>query len=126
MSAFYLTLVIVSLICLAIGWAIGNNSANKDKEKIDEEMEFLEETNNLITTEEINLINAESNLNILVDIELGKLEAAKNSLIETLNQYYKKTTESISDNLATDAEKDFIDKVENLAKADKNIQKVIR
>jgi hypothetical protein len=126
MSAFYLALAIVSLICLAIGWAVGNNSAHKAKEKNVEEMEFLEETNNLITTEDINLINAENNLALLLDIELGKLDNAKNSLIEILNQYYKATSESISDNLATEAEKDFIDKIERLAKADKNIQKVVR
>jgi hypothetical protein len=125
MNAFYLALIIVALISLAIGWAIGNNSAHKDKEKADEEMEFLEETNNLITTEDINLINAENSLSILIDIELGKIGAAKNTLIETLNQYYKTTTESISDDLATEAEKDFISKLKNLSKADKNIQKVI-
>ena len=130
MSEFYIALIIVAFIATAIGWTIGwttgNSDADKEKGKIDEEMEFLEETNNLITTEDINLINAENNLNLLLDIEFGKLNSAKSLLVDNLRQYYKTTSESISDHLATDAEKDLIDKINNLAKADKNLQRVIR
>ncbi len=126
MSAFYLALAIVALISVAIGWTIGNRSAHKEKDKTDEEMEFLEETNNLITTEDINLINAENNLNILLDLEFGKVNSAKSLLVENLRQYYKTTSESISDDLASDEEKEIVKRIKNLATADKNLQKVIR
>jgi hypothetical protein len=126
MGEYYLVLAIVALIAVAIGWTIGNKNAHQEKDKANEEMEFLEETNNLITTEDINLINAENNLNLLLDIEFGKLNSAKKLLIDNLRQYYINTKESISDELASHDEKELIERIENLAKADKNLQKVIR
>ena len=111
----YVVIIIIGIACLILGWFLGYNHANEQLSKIEEALDYIEETNRTITVESVQYANAESEIRLLEKIESGNNDLAVEQIIESLASSYHLSVEAIEDGMASENDKDIVRSIEKLS-----------
>ncbi len=121
-------IVITAIAFLAIGWVWGAKSIvgfESNIENIEDALEYIDETSDAITIESANNFHAYMNIDLLTKLESSEIDTAKEQLIDSLGSFYKITNEAIDDGMASEEEKEIIQRIGTLAKIHTVFQKIV-
>lgn len=121
----YLVIIIIGILCLIIGWLLGHNHANVNLANMEEAAEFIDEASSVIAVENIQYLNAASEIELLKKVENGETELAAQHLIDSLGPYYKMSSEAVDDQMASDNEIEIVKSIENLSRESALLKKVV-
>jgi len=123
-----LAIVTTAVAFLAIGWILGAKSIagiENNLKNVEEALDYIEQTSDSMTIESANNFNAYMNIDLLTKLESSEIDTAKEQLIDSLGSFYKMTNEAIDDGMASEEEKEIVQRLVTLAKTHTAFQKII-
>ncbi|MDH3973806.1 MAG: hypothetical protein OEV42_05965 [Deltaproteobacteria bacterium] len=121
----YFSIIIIGSVCLILGWLLGYYYANKKLSNLEEAIKFVEEAKEGITVEYVQYLNAASEIELLKKIENGETNLAAQHVIDNLGLYYKMSSETVEDQMASEDAIKIVETIENLAKESTLFKKVV-
>lgn len=122
----HLVIITVALICLSIGWFIGNYQASKMLDDMENALGSIEKTPAIVNGIHLHQIRAQGEINLLTLLQNEQYDMAKKHLVESLRGYYHGQKETAADNMATDVDLETVNKIELLAKENSIFKEVMR
>lgn len=111
-----IALLLIPLLLLSFPLLFMQNNSDKRLDDIEEAIDYIDETSDIINVESIQNMNAEHQIELLLTLERNNIEEAKAQIIDVLSSHFTMSNEAIQDGMANDAEKDIVSKIEMLSK----------
>ena len=118
------------MLSLGIGWFLGYSRAAQQFQVIEKTDSFVEDTkgflqgsNDLLQIETFQTFQPESDIQVLRYLEDKKYPLVEDEVVDRLGRYYKSSSESILDRMASNSEKNLVQKISNLSKKVASLKK---
>ena len=128
----YLFMILLSILCLGIGWFFAYSQAGeqfqiieKTDSFIEETKDFLQDANDLLQIEKFQLMQAESDIYMLEYLDNKKYVLVEEEVINSLGRYYKSAKESMLDGMESNDEERLVRKINNLSKENVFFKRVV-
>ena len=128
-----ITVLIIGVICLGAGWLLGvKNIDNIENlvDKTEQAVEFLEQQG----VPDMDMMNMTLNMNrnaevslkvdVLLDIETGDMDSAKEKLIDSLSSDYYDIYEDTTHEMTSEESEELVERLSTLAKEYKPFKRI--
>ena len=128
-----MTVLIIGAICLGLGWLLGVKNINNIEnlvDKTEQAVEFLEQQG----APDVDMMNITLNMNrnagvslkvdVLLDIETGDMDSAKEKLIDSLSSDYYDIYEDATHEMTSEESEELVERLSTLAKEYKPFKRI--